>query len=85
MISFHNRKDVKEYLKQFDNHEVYFFMKEKYDELTNFGEKDTGEEGDKIQEQIVKLASEKFNMNTEKVNSILKEFEVKAFKFMFKR
>lgn len=54
---------------------VYIWMKDKYNEITNFGENYVPEIHDP---QVAKLASEKFNISVEKAGEIYEKIEMKG-------
>ncbi|WP_153730677.1 hypothetical protein [Sporosarcina obsidiansis] len=79
---YHNRPDIRFHIEQFPNNQVYFFMKEKYHELTNQGDADLGEEGRKYHEQVEVLAGEKFSLRPEETAAIFDELDTEARNFM---
>jgi hypothetical protein len=66
-------EDIMSDFKEQERQEIYSFMKEKYDELTNYGENYVPEIHD---QQVAELASKKFGITVEEAKQIYTDMEM---------
>ncbi|OEH52985.1 hypothetical protein AQ616_18255 [Oceanobacillus sp. E9] len=79
---FHQREDVRKFINEFEYKELYIFIQERLDELTDEGDFENGLEDEVLFDEVAKMASRKYSLSKEDVYLKFHDIEMKVNEFM---